>query len=42
MVGSPTVQLGNVPALNNTSTLMRTWLGVISVTDPGQATERIP
>jgi hypothetical protein len=39
--GSPTVMLGNMPALNNTSTLMCTWAGVISITVPGQATEMI-
>ncbi len=40
--GSPTVLLGNMPALNNTSTLMCTWGGVITVTVPGQFTEMIP
>jgi len=40
--GSPTVMLGNMPALNNTSTLMCTWLGVISIVSPGQVTEMIP
>ncbi len=40
--GAPTVLLGNMPALNNTSTLMCTWLGVISVVNPGQFTEQIP
>jgi len=39
--GSPTVMLGNMPALNSTSTLMCTWAGVISITVPGQATEMI-
>lgn len=42
VVGSPTVLLGNMPALNNTSTLMCTWGGVITVTVPGQFTEMIP
>jgi hypothetical protein len=42
IVGSPTVLLGNMPALNNTSTLMCTWGGVITVTVPGQFTEMIP
>lgn len=42
IVGSPTVLLGNMPALNNTSTLMCTWGGVITVTVPGQFTEQIP
>lgn len=40
--GSPTVLVGNQPALNNTSTLMCAWGGVISITSPGQATEQIP
>ncbi|WP_242470922.1 DUF4280 domain-containing protein [Thiocystis violacea] len=40
--GSPTVLLGNMPALNNTSTLMCTWGGVITVMNPGQVTEQIP
>ena len=42
VVGSPTVLLGNMPALNNTSTLMCTWMGVITVLQPGQFTEMIP
>jgi hypothetical protein len=42
VVGSPTVLVGNIPALNNTSTLMCTWGGVISVAFAGQATEMIP
>lgn len=42
VVGSPTVLLGNMPCLNNTSTLMCTWGGVITVTVPGQFTEMIP
>ncbi|TVQ89729.1 MAG: DUF4280 domain-containing protein [Chromatiaceae bacterium] len=40
--GAPTVILGHLPALNNTSTLMCTWGGVITVVNPGQATEQIP
>jgi hypothetical protein len=39
--GSPTVLLGNMPCLNNTSTLMCTWGGVITVVQPGQFTEMI-
>ena len=42
VIGSPTVLLGNMPALNNTSTLMCTWGGVITVVQPGQFTEMIP
>jgi hypothetical protein len=40
--GSPTVLVGNQPALNNTSKLMCNWGGVISITAPGQFTEQIP
>lgn len=40
--GSPTVLLGNMPALNNTSTLTCAWGGVITITVPGQVTEQIP
>ncbi len=36
--GSATVQIGGQPALNNTSTLMCSYGGVISVTSPGQMT----
>ncbi len=39
--GSPTVLLGNQPALNDTSKLMCTWGGVISINVPGQFTEQI-
>lgn len=42
VTGSPTVLLGSTPALNNTSTLMCTWGGVITITVPGQFTEQIP
>ncbi len=40
--GSPTVLIGNVPALNNTSTLMCMWAGVIQILSPGQASVQIP
>ncbi len=39
--GSPTVILGNMPALNDTCKLMCAYGGVIQVTLPGQATEMI-
>jgi hypothetical protein len=39
--GSPTVIEGGVPALNNTCTLLCTWAGEITITDPGQVTEQI-
>ncbi|MCC6628993.1 MAG: DUF4280 domain-containing protein [Chloroflexi bacterium] len=42
MPGSPTVMVGNLPALTNTSKCMCTWLGVISVTTPGQFTTTAP
>lgn len=40
--GAPTVLLANMPALDDTSKLMCTWAGVISVIYPGQVTEQIP
>ena len=40
--GAPKVLLGNMPALDDTSTLMCAWAGVISVVYPGQVTEQIP
>jgi hypothetical protein len=40
--GSPTVLIANMPALNNTSTLMCTWGGVIQVVNPGQTTVFVP
>ncbi|MBK1694020.1 hypothetical protein CKO09_04625 [Chromatium weissei] len=40
--GSPTVLLANMPALNNTSKLICSYGGVISVLMPGQFTEMIP
>ena len=40
--GSPTVLIGNMPALNDTSKCMCTWGGVISITFPGQMTTDIP
>jgi hypothetical protein len=39
--GSPTVLLGNMPALNNTSKCMCMWGGVISITFPGQVTVNV-
>jgi Domain of unknown function (DUF4280) len=40
--GSPTVMINNFPALTNTSTCMCTWLGVITVTMPGQVMTTAP
>jgi hypothetical protein len=36
VVGAPTFLINNMPALNNTSTLMCMWGGVIQVSNPGQ------
>lgn len=40
--GSPTVLIGNQPALNASSKCMCNWAGVISITNPGQQTTQIP
>ena len=40
--GSPTVMIGNKPALTNSSTLMCNWGGVITITSPGQMTTMVP
>jgi hypothetical protein len=40
--GSPTVQIANLVALNNSSTCMCMWGGVITVASPGQVTHQIP
>lgn len=40
--GSPTVQVANMPALNNTSKCMCNWGGVIQITQPGQMTIQVP
>ena len=40
--GAPTVMLGNMPTLNNSSKLMCMWGGVISITVPGQFTVMVP
>ena len=39
--GSPTVMIKNMPALNDSSKLMCTWAGVISINVPGQMTHQI-
>ncbi len=40
--GSPTVMVGNFPALNSTSKCLCNWGGVIQVVNPGQATIQVP
>lgn len=40
--GSPTVLVGNMPALNASSKLMCAWGGVIGVDMPGQFTVAVP
>lgn len=42
MVGSPTVMLANMPALNQSSKLMCIWAGQISIVQEGQVTHQIP
>lgn len=42
IVGSPTDLVGSMPALNNSSTLMCMWAGVIQISFPGQVTEMVP
>lgn len=42
IVGSPTVLIGSMPALNNSSKLMCTWGGVIQITSPGQTSTMVP
>jgi hypothetical protein len=37
----PTILLGNIAALDNTSKLICTWGGVIQVVYPGQVTKQI-
>ena len=39
--GSATCMIGGMPALNNTSTCMCTWGGVITITFPGQVTTMV-
>src|SRR3954465_5741700 len=42
IVGAPTVLIGNMPALNDSSKLMCNWGGVIQITYAGQVTDQIP
>lgn len=40
--GSPTVLVGNMPALNNSSKCMCNWGGIIEIVSPGQMTVQVP
>jgi hypothetical protein len=40
--GSPTVLIGNMPALNNSSKLNCLWGGVIQILNPGSTTVQVP
>ena len=40
--GAPTVMLGNMPTLDNTSMLMCMWAGVITFVTPGEFTVMVP
>lgn len=42
VMGAPTVLEGNIPTLDQKSTLMCMWGGVITILQPGQMTEMIP
>lgn len=40
--GAPTVLLADMPTLDETSTLMCMWAGVISIVMPGEMTVQVP
>ncbi len=42
IAGAPTVLIGNIPALNNTSKCMCNWAGVIMITFPATTKTLIP
>ena len=42
VTGAPTVLLGNAPTLDNVSTLMCIWGGVIQFVTPGEMTVNVP
>lgn len=42
IVGAPTVLLGGMPTLNNSSKCMCAWGGVISINFAGQVTVQVP
>jgi hypothetical protein len=39
--GAPENTIGDIPSLNDVSTCMCNWAGVITVTDPGQTAKTI-
>lgn len=42
VAGAPTVMLGNAPCLDNVSTLMCVWGGLIQFATPGEITVEVP
>lgn len=42
LTGSPTILIGNIPALNDSSKLICAWAGIIQISYPGQSTVLIP
>ncbi len=42
VTGAPTVLIGNMPALNDASTLLCTWAGVIQILFAGQVQTMVP
>ena len=42
VMGAPNVLLGNQPTLDNISTLMCMWAGVITFVTPGEVTVNVP
>ena len=42
VTGSPTVLIGNMPALNDSSKLVCAWAGIIQISFAGQTTVQIP
>lgn len=42
VVGAPTVLIGNMPALNNSSKLICTWGGIIEISMAGQMQTNVP
>jgi len=39
--GNPMTMVGSMPVINNSSTLMCTWGGAITITSPGQTTTMV-